>query len=183
MINIIIQISIYILIAILLGSFFGWLITKIFLRQKYQDKLDTFIATKSVDVDKFNMIKDELFQYKKENKRLRTEHKKAFLGYEGQKHVLDEHNATLDEFQRRLLSKDEVIASLTATLSEVETKVIELEKKYEEEVDAFMFERTEVTKKYKNLLEKHEAYKQHKSMLTTNDSWFSRLFNMSSKRD
>ena len=175
MINIMIQISAYILGAILLGYFFGWLITKLLLKERYQTQLNEIVA-KNRDGEDINKIKDELFEYKKENRRLKAKNKELSSGYNGQKYVLDEHNATLDEFQKRLQSKDEVIASLTTQLSQVEEQQRQIEKKYEDEIDAFMFERIEITTKYKELLEKFKLLKRHKGLLRAKDSWFSKFF-------
>lgn len=174
------QISAYLIIGILLGYFFGWLITKIYLTQKYQGKLDQFISTKSVDVKELDKVKAEIFKYKKENKLLKAQNARVSSGYDGQKYVLDQHNETLDEFQKRLLSKDGVIETLTSKLSEVEEKQRNIEKQYEEEIDAFMFERIELTKKYKDLLEKHTAFKKHQGMLKEKESWFSKFFSIPS---
>ena len=44
MINIMIQISAYILGAILLGYLFGWLITKLLLKERYQTQLNEIVA-------------------------------------------------------------------------------------------------------------------------------------------
>ena len=177
--NIMIEISTYIFIAILLGYFFGWLITKLLLKERYQNRLDEIILKNNTEKEEINKIKDELFQVKKDNKRLKTQNKELSSGYDGQKYVLEEHNEVLDDFQKRLHSKDEVIEVLTSKLSFVEEKQINIEKKYEDEIDAFMFERIEITQKYKDLLTKFNLLKRHKGMLEDKDSWFSKFFSSS----
>lgn len=180
MINIALQISTYIFIALLLGYFFGWLITKSLIKERYQAYLDEFVSNNSVETEETRKIKDEIFQIKRENKRLKEKNKELSSGYMGQKYVLDEHNATLDEFQKRLKSKDEVISVLTAKLSLAEEAQRKIEKKYEEEIDAFMFERIEITQKYKNLLDKFNVLiKQKKGLDSDNTSWFSKFFSSS----
>ncbi|CAA6802854.1 MAG: Unknown protein [uncultured Sulfurovum sp.] len=170
-----VQITAYIFIAIILGYFFGWLITKILLRNQYQNKLEALNIKKSViEEEVLKNLKDELFNYKKENKRLKKQNHKISSGYDGQKYILDEHNEVLDDFQKRLLKKDEVIEALTHKLSLSEEKEREIEKKYEEEIQAFMFERIELTKKYKELLEQYNKLKEHKGMLSKKGSWFSK---------
>ncbi|CAA6826414.1 MAG: Unknown protein [uncultured Sulfurovum sp.] len=175
-----IQISTYIFIAILLGYFFGWLITKLLLKERYQHHLDKIVLNTNTGIEELNKIKEELYQYKKDNKRLKAQNKELNSGYAGQKYVLDEHNETLDEFQRRLHNKDEVIAALTSQLSLIEEKQRQIEKKYEEEIDAFMFERIDITQKYKDLLEKIKLLKEQKGILKAKESWFSRVFSSSS---
>ena len=179
MINIMIEISAYIFIAIILGYFFGWLITKLLLKERYQSHLDEIILKNNTEKEEINKIKDELYQAKKDNKRLKIQNKELSSGYDGQKYVLEEHNDVLDEFQKRIHSKDELIESLTTQLSLVEEKQMQVEKKYEEEIDAFMFERIEITQKYKDILEKFNLLKRDKGMLKDKESWFSKLFSSS----
>ena len=180
MINIMIEISIYIFIAILLGYLFGWLITKLLLKERYQKQLDEIVLLQGTDDGLIDSLKDELYQYKKDNKALKIHNKKLNSTYDGQKYVLDEHNITLDDFQKRLLSKDEVIESLTRKLSLLEEEQRGIEKKYEEEIDAFMFERIEITKKYKDLLEKTNSSPINIKKTDDKDSWFSKFFSSSS---
>ena len=146
MINIIIEIAAYVLIAILLGLFFGWLITKLLLKEQYQKKLTN--------------ISKELFEYQEDNRRLKSKNKELNANNSGKAYLLDTSNETADEFQKRLSGKDELIASLTTKLSQVEEQQMALEKKYEEEIDAFMFERIDITQKYKELLETFNTLKE-----------------------
>jgi antitoxin component HigA of HigAB toxin-antitoxin module len=176
-----IEISAYIFLAILLGYFFGWLITKLLLKERYQTHLDEIVVSNNIETEELSGLKEEIYQYKKDNKRLKHQNKELNSGYTGQRYVLEEHNTTLDEFQKRLHSKDEVIASLTSKLSLTEEKQMQIEKKYEEEIDAFMFERIEITQKYKDLLKKFNLLKEHKRMLKDKDSWFSNFFSLPSK--
>jgi hypothetical protein len=178
MIDIMIQISAYIFVAILLGYFFGWLITKLLLKERYQTYLDEITLHEDIDMQEINKIKDELFQIKKDNKLLKAHNKELNSGYDGQKYVLDKHNATLDEFQKRLKTKDEVISTLTSKLSLSEERQMNIEKKHEEEIDAFMFEQIDITQKYKDILEKLKRLKKDKGLLDS-ASWFSKFFSSS----
>ncbi len=170
-----IEITTYMFLAILLGYFFGWLITKLVLTERYQARLNEILAKREKSRESINKIKDELFRYKKENRELKKKNRELISSYGGQKYVLDEHNAVLDEFQKRLLSKDEVIETLTNQLSLAEEKQKEIEKKYEEEIDAFIFERIEITQKYKDILEKFNHLKEHHKV-KRDDSWLSKFF-------
>ena len=174
--NLMIEISIYIFVAILLGYFFGWLITKLLLKEKYQTHLDKIILSNNADIEEINEIKDELLKYKNDNKRLKVQNKEFSLGYDGQKYVVDEDNITLNELEKRLYAKDDVIASLTTKLSLTEERQLEIEKKYEEEIDAFMFERIDITQKYKNLLKDFTSLEADKGVLREKNSWFSKFF-------
>ncbi|CAA6817838.1 MAG: Unknown protein [uncultured Sulfurovum sp.] len=182
MTNIVMQISAYILMAILLGYFFGWLTTRIVLKNRYQSKLDAInLKRNDVKLNELNKLKDDLFQYKRENKELKTKNRRISSGFDGQKYVLNQHNDVLDDFQKRLLSKDEVIETLTGKLSLAEAQQMKIEKKYEEEIDAFIFERIEITKQYKDLLEKYNLFKEDKEILPKKVSWFSKVFTSPSK--
>jgi uncharacterized membrane-anchored protein YhcB (DUF1043 family) len=164
MINTIIEISSYIFIAILLGLIFGWLITSLLLKEKYQEDLTD--------------VSEELDAYKKDYTLLKAKVEEFDLKENNTAplNAVDASNGTLDECQKRLHGKDELIASLTTKLSLSEEKQMEIEKKYEEEIDAFMFERIDITQKYKALLEKCTVLKEDKEMLKEKTSWFSRLF-------
>ena len=97
------------------------------------------------------------------------------LGFNGQKYVLDEHNATLDEFQKLLKSKNDIIEKLTTKLSISEDKQLALKKRYDAEIDAFLYERIDITKKYKSLLEKLKKSDNFRDV-ENHDSWFSKMF-------
>ena len=181
MISIMIQITTYIFLAILLGFIFGWLIAKVLLKKKYQKRLDAVISVKEVDADEVNKLKENILELQRENKLLKAKNKEISLSYGGQKYVLDAHNSELDAFQKRLLTKDEVIDTLTKKLSLTEAEYREKVKKYEEEVEAFMFERIETTKKYQDIREKYKALQKAKGGLSHNSSWITKWFLLPSK--
>jgi len=166
--NTIVEISGYIFIAILLGVIFGWLITTLLLKDKYEQDLTD--------------VSEELLAYKKDYKLLKAKLKELNFREDNTTQIdtIDESNKKVSESQNSLHQKDELIASLTKKLSEVEEKQMVLEKKYEEEIDAFMFERVDITQKYKALLEKFDALKEGGDESITKPSWFSRLFSASS---
>jgi predicted RNase H-like nuclease (RuvC/YqgF family) len=181
MLNIALQISVYISIAIILGYSFGWLITKLSLEKRYKQKIQSIIVQKERPNLEISELKEKLFQLRRENKNLEKERKKVDSMYEGQKYVLNEHNEVLDDFQKRLLKKDEIIEELTKKLSSLEQRQLRLNKKHEEEIDAFVFERVEITQKYKDLMEKYKLIKNSKIFYQNNASWFSKLFFSPSK--
>jgi len=170
MINTIIEISSYIFIAILLGVIFGWLITTLLLKDKYEQDLTD--------------VSEELLAYKKDYKLLKAKVEELNLGEENntQTDTFVESKELLADCQNHLHSKDELITSLTKKLSLAEAKQIEMEKKYEEEIDAFMFERIDITQKYKALLEKFNAMEDKREDLKEKKSFFSGLFSGSSSR-
>jgi chromosome segregation ATPase len=172
MLNIALQISVYLLIAIILGYTFGWLITKLHFEKVYTEKLNRMTATKEQPMAETSELKEKLFQLRREYKELEKEKQKLDSMYKGQKYVLDEHNDVLDDFQKRLLKKDEVIEGLTKRLSLLEQRQLDLNKKYEEEIDAFVFERVEITQKYKDLIEKYKLMKNGQVLYKNHPSWF-----------
>ena len=62
MINIMIEISGYIFVAISLGYFFGWLITKIMLKERYQARLDEVVSSSNLTNSEYQKLKD-LYYY------------------------------------------------------------------------------------------------------------------------
>ena len=137
MINLIIEIGSYITVAILLGLFFGWLITKLLLKDKCQKELSS--------------ISKELLEFQEDNKQSKAKNKEL---HTNKSSISDESDEMYDNFKKRLQGKDELITALNNKLSFEEENQIELKKKYEEEIDAFILERIDITQKYKALLEK-----------------------------
>jgi len=170
-----IEIGLYLITAIFLGYLFGWLITKTYLEEKYQKRLKEYYDKNAEEIRESKKIKQELLHYKKVNRELIEENSKLALGFNGQKYVLDEHNATLDEFQKLLKSKNDIIEKLTTKLSISEDKQLALKKRYDAEIDAFLYERIDITKKYKSLLEKLKKSDNFRDV-ENHDSWFSKMF-------
>ncbi|HFU76660.1 MAG TPA: hypothetical protein ENK66_10490 [Arcobacter sp.] len=184
MLDVALEISVYIMVAMIIGYSFGWLMTKSSLDKKYKQKLDLLsVPTVPKPYPKVEVVelKDQLFELQQAHKRLKKEHEKLNSMYEGQKYVLKEHNEVLDDFQKRLLKKDEIIAELTKKLSLLEDRQSKLSKKHEEEIDAFVFERVEITKKYKDLVKQYQFIKHNKTLYEHNTSWLSKLFPIPSK--
>jgi hypothetical protein len=177
------EISLYLIVALALGFFFGWFIAKLLVKEKANIEVSTLYASvkheSSVEKKESSQaIQQELYDYKKENKVLQTENKKLKLAYDGQKYVLDEHNGTLDEFQGLIKSKDDVIEQLSNKLLTLEGQTLALKKKHDSEIDAFLFERIDITEKYKNLLEKHEARYPNS---IKEERWLTKIFSVPSK--
>ena len=164
----ILEISLYLALALLIGYLFGRYMSK----NRYENRVDSLNQCNHKNIKK---IEQELIHYKKVNKELISENTEIKLGYSGQKYVLDEHNDTLDEFQKRLKSKNNVIETLTSNVSILEEEKRAIKEKYESEIDAFLFERNEIMKKYKDLIEKFNRFKKHRSMIHE-ESQLTRLF-------
>lgn len=122
MIEIIMEISLYLIVAIVLGFMFGWLIAKATKKEKYIKELEKFKAL---------YIKDE--KVKKRETYLKEEN--------------------------FIKNKNEIIDKLMGELSLEEEKTIMLKRAHEKEIEAFLFERTDITQKYKELLLKIEEIK------------------------
>ena len=140
MIDVMIEISVYIFAAIVLGYFFGWLTTRLALKKRYQAKLDEIVLTKQLTSDD-------------------------------------------DKLGKETHDKDELISTLTSKLALMKEKSIEIEKKYEEEIDAFLTERVEIIQKYKSLVAKTNAPQNQTEVSTTDKSWFTKLFSSSPSID
>jgi len=153
---------------LLIGYLFGWYMSK----KRYENRVESLNQCNHKDIKE---LEEELTHYKKINKELISENTEIRLGYSGQKYVLDEHNNTLDEFQKRLKSKNDVIETLTSNVSLLEEEKRAIKEKYESEIDAFLFERNEIMEKYKDLLEKFNRLKKHRHMIHE-ESLLNRIF-------
>ena len=124
MIEIIMEISLYLITAIVLGFIFGWFIARASWKERYTKEIEKF---------------KELY-FKEEKEKTPSEQV-----YSQEKNFIK--------------TKDEIIEKLTFKLSLEEEKVMSLKKEHEEEIKAFLFERTDITQKYKELLLKIEEIK------------------------
>jgi len=155
MTDIIISISLYLIAAILLGFTFGWFIAKAMFKEKYDEQVEAL--TTSYDSNKESIV----------------------LQYEKQNELLTKNNSAIEELKHLVKTKDEMISKLTFELSNQEEKLRVLKSDHEKEVDAFLYERVDTTKKYKALL----AQLQEKEKLSpTNEdsqkenSWLGKVF-------
>ncbi len=128
MTDIIISISLYLVVAILLGFTFGWFIAKAMFKEKYDDQIEAL--TTSYDTNKESIT----------------------LQYEKQNELLARNSRTIEELKHFVKTKDEMISKLTFELSNQEEKLRALEREHEKEIDAFLYERVDTTQKYKALL-------------------------------
>ena len=90
--EIISEISIYLVVAILLGYTFGWLITKARLKEKMEDN------ALNIDSEAFNTLKEDQLKCKTENHELRSQNNKILLENSEQKlkiHHLEKLNTKL----------------------------------------------------------------------------------------
>jgi len=123
MIEIIIEISLYLILAIVLGFVFGWFISKANWKSKYRREIKEF---KELYLKKEKVLTRQV--YSKEDNFIKT--------------------------------KDDLIEKLTVQLSLEEKKLIHLKREHEQEISAFVFERTDITQKYQELLFKIEEIKE-----------------------
>ncbi|RUM70642.1 MAG: hypothetical protein DSZ07_02010 [Sulfurovum sp.] len=130
--EVIIEISIYLILAILLGYTFGWLIAKAMSKKRNSN---------DIDGEELEVFKEEYLQAKRENSELLSENNKILLENSEQK--LKTHNLEKELQERELLikSKDDEIR-------ELKRKLLKQEKSHELEMIAFIEEREELIKKW-----------------------------------
>lgn len=124
MITIIIQISLFLIAAILLGYIFGWFTAKNICERECAKKLKE--QPKSNGEESLQSVQE----------------------------VEQDKHETISTLKELINNKDAIIQSLTLQLSEEEKSVVALKKRYEAEIDAFIVERVEIAQNYKALLEK-----------------------------
>ena len=130
--EIITEISIYLVLAILLGYTFGWLITKVRSKEK--------IEQNNINTKEFDVLKQERLQYKEENSDLLSQNNKVLLENREQK-------LKIHHLLKKLQERDLLIKSKNNHLEELSIKLIKQEKSYELEILAFIKEREEMIAK------------------------------------
>jgi len=155
MTDIIISISLYLIAAILLGFTFGWFIAKAMFKEKYDEQVEAL--TTSYDSNKESIV----------------------LQYEKQNELLTKNNSAIEELKHLVKTKDEMISKLTFELSNQEEKLRVLKSDHEKEVDAFLYERVDTTKKYKALLaqlQEKEKFSPTNEDSQKENSWLGKVF-------
>ena len=133
MLEIISEISIYLVLAILLGYTFGWLIAKAMSKEKNSNKMDS---------EELELFKEEYLECKRENSELLSQNNKVLLENSEQK--LKIHN-----LEKELQERDLLIKSKESDIEELNLKLLQQEKSYELEMLAFIEEREELIKRCK----------------------------------
>jgi len=130
--EIITEISIYLILAILLGYTFGWLIAKAMSKEKNSNNIDS---------EELEVFKEEYLQGKRENSELVSQNNKVLLENSEQKLKIHDLLKELQEIDVLIKSKDNDIR-------ELKRKILTQEKLYELEMLAFIEEREELIKRW-----------------------------------
>jgi len=176
----IIEISICVIASIVLGYIFGWLITKTRYRDKYEKKIKEFNKKNQIELENINKKEAELNHFRLLYKELVTNNNNLHLRYDELEKKLEFSDITRKELAQFVESKDDMIAKLTHQLTLEEDKLLTLQNEQEKEIDAFLYERTDITQKYKALLSHLKEIKEHQGDFNhDDDSWFGKLFKVS----
>ena len=116
------EILIYLILAILLGYIFGWLITKALSKKNSNEK--------SINDEEYLKLKEEHQQYRNQHKDLLSENNRVLL--ENREQKLKIHN-------------------LSKSIQELKVNCSKQEKQHELEMSAFLKEREELIKKHSAL--------------------------------
>ena len=133
--EIITEISIYLIIAILLGYIFGWLITKAISKEQMEQ------SSHSINEEEFETLNQERLQYQVENSELLSENNKVLLENREQK-------LKIHHLLKKLQERDLLIKTKNNHLEELSAKMLKQEKEYELEMLAFIKEREEIMEKW-----------------------------------
>ena len=133
--EIITEISIYLILAILLGYLFGWLITKAMTKEQIVNH------SHNINEEEFDSLNQERLQYQVENSELLSENNKILL--ENREQKLKIHHLV-----KKLQERDLLIKSKNNYLEELSTKMLKQEKEHELEMLAFIKEREEMIQKW-----------------------------------
>ena len=130
--EIISEISIYLILAILLGYTFGWLITKSLSKENIKENNHNIHNTEELE-----SIKEERLQCKTENRALLSENNKVLLENREQK-------LKIHHLLKKLQERDLLIKTKNKHLEELHTKHRQHAKEHELEILAFIKEREEI---------------------------------------
>ena len=133
--EIITEISIYLVLAILLGYTFGWLITKALSKEKREQQ------SHHVNEEEFDTLNQERLRYQVENSELLSENNKVLLENREQK-------LKIHHLLKKLQERDLLLKSKNNHLEELSTKMLKQEKEHELEMLAFIKEREEIMEKW-----------------------------------
>jgi len=133
--EIITEISIYLVLAILLGYTFGWLITKALSKEKTEQQ------SHHVNEEEFDTLNQERLRYQVENSELLSENNKVLLENREQK-------LKIHHLLKKLQERDLLLKSKNNHLEELSTKMLKQEKEHELEMLAFIKEREEIMEKW-----------------------------------
>jgi len=151
MIPLMLEISSYLITALILGYFFGWIITKARLKERFLKK-EQELHLNSQHQEELETIKAELIQYKQSKSELLASNNKTQL--QNSKNKLHIHNLV-----QELSIKKEEVNTYKKLLLEKNHETLEMKKNYEIEMSAFIEERIDLIEKYKKL---HMLYQKKK---------------------
>jgi chromosome segregation ATPase len=180
--DMIIELSLYLVVAILLGFSFGWFGAKSMIKERYEDLLEEFKQKYRSEFYKIEKNQEELSHYKKINKELINTSNQLQLKYEHEKHAIGEYLQELKQLRSFVLSKDKMIEKLTFELSHYENKLLALEEEHDAEMEAFVYERNETLHKYKNLQDKLRHCHGETKIEGDGESWIKKVFKNSKEK-
>ena len=129
--EIISEISIYLILAILLGYIFGWLITKSMSKENIEHH------NHNSNTEAFETLKEEQLQCKTENHALLSENNKVLLENREQK-------LKIHHLLKKLQERDLLIKTKNNHIETLNGQMAKQEKKHELEILAFINEREEI---------------------------------------
>ena len=129
--EIISEISIYLILAILLGYTFGWLITKSLSKENIEHN------NQNSNTEAFEILKEEELQCKTEKRALLSENNKVLLENREQK-------LKIHHLLKKLQERDLLIKTKNNRIETLNSQIAKQEKKHELEILAFINEREEI---------------------------------------
>jgi small-conductance mechanosensitive channel len=143
--EIMIEISSYLIIAIMLGYIFGWLVTK-------ASRKERFIKNSiRVDKEELNKLTQKLIKCQSNHTALLSENNKILLENREQKLQLHQINKKLIERDLLIKDKNNTIKTLNQTVEEQKDNLKQKLQEYESEIEAFVNERRKTLEKFKTL--------------------------------
>ena len=136
----IIEISSYLLVAISLGYFFGWIITRAMLRSSFQKQVKAFKEKYRYAAEGIDEIQQELALFKSKNGDLHSINNKILLENSNRKLQLHDIGTKYKELKKHSTHQTVTIEKLNFQLSFKENELIRLKKEHEAKIKALLYE-------------------------------------------
>jgi len=137
------EISLYLVIAILLGYIFGWLITKAMTKERFKKQ------SSELNSQELKHLTEELIESKSSNSSLLSENNKILLENREQKLKLHKLSKRLKERDLLLKTKNNTIDELNIIISQERSDLQQNLKEHESEIEAFIEERTKILENFR----------------------------------
>jgi len=137
---IIIEISSYLIAALSLGYFFGWLVTRAMLKGSFVRQVKAFKEKYHYAAEGIDELQQELLQSKSQKSDLDSKNNKIILESNSRKLQLHEIGTKYKELKKLNTHQNSIIEKLNFQLSDKENELIRLQKEHQAQIKALLYQ-------------------------------------------